>query len=200
VDGAWADRRSQRNAHRGAGRCARDVRALLLGLFLLTTGLVLAAPLLTAPTPAHAADSACAPTRAPVVVDTAQRQLYLCKDGREVARYRVNLGQGGVGKRAQGDQKTPLGRYPLAKPRPSVSGFTSFVAVGYPTQAQRALGYTGGAIGIHGPPDYLPAAVVAVAFESPWTDGCIMVATKAEIEEVAAWITKNRARSIDLIE
>ncbi len=123
----------------------------------------------------------------------------LCKDGLAAATFPVNLGQGGVGKRKQGDQKTPLGRYRLSPPRASVSGFTWFVPIGYPTTAQKKKGYTGGAIGIHGPPDWLPQLVVDAAFDTPWTDGCVMVRTTAEIEAIRAWLLEHKPRWVTII-
>lgn len=134
-----------------------------------------------------------------VVIDTGRRTLFLCRDGAVDASYPVNLGQGGVGKRKQGDQKTPLGRYRLSPPRASVSGFTWFVPIGYPTAAQKERGYTGGAIGIHGPPDWLAPAIVDVAFGTPWTDGCIMVRTTAEIEAIRAWLLAHEPRWVHIV-
>lgn len=134
-----------------------------------------------------------------VVVDAASRRLHLCRGGRPDATYRVNLGKAGVGKRKQGDKKTPLGRYRLSPPRASSSGFTWFVPVGYPTAEQRELGYTGGAIGIHGPPDWMPQAVIDFAFDTPWTEGCIMVRTKAQIEAIRAWLLEQRPDTIEIV-
>ena len=134
-----------------------------------------------------------------VVVDVDAKVLLLCRGGAPDATYPVNLGQGGVGKKRQGDKKTPLGRYALARPRASNSGFTWFVPVGYPTTAQRKLGYTGGSIGIHGPPDWMPQVVIDVAFDSPWTDGCIMLRTTAEIAAVRRWMLKHRPDTIEIL-
>jgi hypothetical protein len=142
----------------------------------------------------------CGLVHADVVVDAATSTMSLCAGGALAAQYRVNLGQAGVGKTRQGDQKTPLGRYALSPPRASNSGFTWFVPVGYPTRAQREGGYTGGSIGIHGPPDWLPTWVVAEAFTTPWTDGCIMVATREEIEAVRAWMLAIRPTTIEIVE
>lgn len=144
-------------------------------------------------------ESPCKRARDDVVIDTGSRTLFLCRAGRAAASYPVNLGQGGVGKRKQGDKKTPLGRYPLSPPRASVSGFTWFVPIGYPTAAQKKQGYTGGAIGIHGPPDWLPQPIVDGAFDTPWTDGCIMVRTKAEIEAIRAWLLEHKPRFVHIV-
>jgi murein L,D-transpeptidase YafK len=134
-----------------------------------------------------------------VVVDTQTATLLLCDNGTTAQRYAVNLGGGGTGKRQQGDRKTPLGRYPLQAPRASASGFTWFVPIGYPTSPQQAAGFTGGAIGIHGPPDWMEQAIIDVAFATPWTDGCIMVRTTAEIEAVRAWLLVHKPKAIELL-
>ena len=131
-----------------------------------------------------------------VVVESKKKVMHLCEKGKLIKSHWVNLGQGGMGKRKQGDGKTPLGIYTLSKPRASSSGFTYFIPVGYPTKAQRAKGFTGGAIGIHGPPNYIPQMMVDAAFMTPWTQGCIMVRTLNEIEEIRAWVLKTGARKI----
>lgn len=150
--------------------------------------------------PTFATDDLCREAPNALIVDVDRRSLHLCRDGRADAVYPVNLGQGGSGKKRQGDKKTPLGRYPLSPPRASVSGFTWFVPIGYPTSEQRKAGYTGGAIGIHGPPDWLAQAIIDAAFSTPWTDGCVMVRTKEEIEAIRAWILEHRPRFIEIRE
>jgi murein L,D-transpeptidase YafK len=125
-----------------------------------------------------------------VVVLTAGRRLVLCQAGRAVAVHRVALGAAGVGKRREGDRKTPLGRYPIGPPRPSLD-FGTFVPVGYPTAAQAALGFTGTAIGIHGPPRWLPDGT-----ERDWTAGCIALGRAAEIDAVAAWIRRRHVGTV----
>lgn len=147
----------------------------------------------------EAAGSPCARRGTELVVDLEARTLHLCRGGRTEVSYPVNLGQGGSGKRRQGDKKTPVGRYRLEAPRASVSGFTWFVPIHYPTAAQRRAGYTGGAIGIHGPPEWMPQKVIDLAFGTPWTDGCVMVRTRAEIEAVRAWCLEHRPRWIELV-
>lgn len=161
----------------------------MLGLF--ATLILLSAP--------PATPTLCARLPDGVVVDVDRRQLLLCADGAPDAVYPVNLGQGGVGKRRQGDKKTPLGRYALSPPRTSYSGFTWFVPIGYPTAAQRKAGYTGGSIGIHGPPDWLPQPVIDVGFSTPWTDGCVMVRTTGEIEAIRRWLLEHAPREIELV-
>jgi murein L,D-transpeptidase YafK len=86
-----------------------------------------------------------------IVVRTDEHELYLCEQGKLVETYGVALGKGGVNKRRRGDNKTPLGTYALGAPRKSTK-FGLFIPVAYPTAEQRGKGFTGGDIGVHGPP------------------------------------------------
>jgi hypothetical protein len=130
-----------------------------------------------------------------VLVDTDARVLVACEDGHAALAYRVRLGSGGVGKTREGDRRTPLGRYRLEAPRPSELTGT-FVHVGYPTEAQRAAGYTGSAIGIHGPlRDQRYLGAYTNVFDT--TAGCVGLATDEEIEELADWIS---SRGVDEVE
>jgi murein L,D-transpeptidase YafK len=126
----------------------------------------------------------CATTSSAVVVLTASRSLWLCEGQKARARFRVSLGSAGVDKRVEGDRKTPLGTYALSAPRPSARWGT-FIPIGYPTPEQRKLGYTGAAVGIHGPARAFRWAGVANAWLD-WTAGCIGLASDEEIARVAA--------------
>lgn len=84
-----------------------------------------------------------------------------------------------------------MGRYTLAPARAS-SRFHLFLPVPYPSPEQRGLGYTGNDIGIHGPHvafAWLGHATVWI----DWTEGCIAVATKGEIEQIARWVRETGA-------
>ena len=100
----------------------------------------------------------------------------------ECAKKHANFGK-------KGDKKTPLGEYRLSPPRPSVSGVRTFIHVGYPTRNQRNKGYTGGAIGIHGP---------TRDGRLRNTLGCISVKTNDEIDEIAQWVDDHRVRRISI--
>jgi murein L,D-transpeptidase YafK len=141
---------------------------------------------------ATAGTSPCQPHESAVVVQTGAHALALCEDGRAVARHRVALGAGGVGKRKQGDDKTPLGSYGLGAPRASQS-FGTFVPVGYPTAAQQKLGFTGYAVGIHGPPRGM-GGLVGTSVD--WTAGCIAVGSDAEIQSISAWIRRRQIKTV----
>jgi hypothetical protein len=71
------------------------------------------------------------------------------------------------GKTRHGDMKTPYGTYPLTKN--GGSKFVLALKIGYPTEAQRAKGYTGGDVEIHGgyPQGFDPASA------PDWTNGCM---------------------------
>jgi hypothetical protein len=141
---------------------------------------------------------ACRAGETGVVVDTAAHRLHLCARGEVEHTYVVSLGTGGVGKRRQGDNRTPIGLYALGAPRASRS-FHVFVPVAYPTPEQARLGFTGSAIGIHGPPRGVGGlARMAMLVRADWTAGCIAVATDDEIDEVAAWVRRHRVAGVRL--
>lgn len=137
----------------------------------------------------------CAAGETAVVVRTSDHALWLCDGGAAVRRFQVALGSGGIGKRRVGDGKTPLGVYSLAAPRPS-RWFGTFILIGYPTPAQARLGWTGSAVGIHGPPRG-PLGPQAVRFD--WTAGCVAVATDDDIAAVARWIVARRVRIVRVV-
>ena len=142
--------------------------------------------------------SSCAPAETAVVIDTRARRMHLCTAGKIDRTFAVALGMRGVGKQRQGDLRTPLGRYGLGPPRAS-QGFHIFVPVQYPTPAQARMGFTGSAIGIHGPPrGWTNLAQLASLVAQDWTAGCIAVTTDADIEAVAAWIRKRQVKEVRL--
>ena len=148
-------------------------------------GVALAATLLAA-VPAHAAwPPALAPAteRADrIVVDKSERSLWLLRDGKPIARYRVALGDAPVGhKTTQGDERTPEGEYRIDGRNPG-SRFHLSLRISYPDARDRAQARArgvdpGGDIFIHGG---TPAHD-----RRDWTDGCIAV-TDAEIEQLWA--------------
>jgi len=146
---------------------------------------------------AHAEATAPCPTHEiAVVVNVSTRMLKLCEIGKVQREFPVALGIGGVGKRQQGDHRTPLGVYPLGRPRPS-SSYGTFIPVGYPTPQQIAMGFTGTAVGIHGP----PRANVNDGFRNTdvdWTWGCIAVGSDPEIQAIAAWLRKHPRTSVHI--
>jgi murein L,D-transpeptidase YafK len=122
-----------------------------------------------------------------VLVDTVSHQLYLCEKQQTQAFYDVSLGRGGIGKTRKDDNKTPIGIYKLSAARES-SDFHTFIPVQYPTPEQKKLGYTGGDIGIHGPPRFMSGYSSFLTSYVDWTRGCIAVAYDQEVDEIAAWL------------
>jgi murein L,D-transpeptidase YafK len=150
-----------------------------------------------APSPASSSSRDCRANETGIVVDTRAHQMVLCGDGKIERTFAVALGMRGVGKQREGDNRTPLGRYGLGPPRAS-QHFHIFVPVQYPTPAQARMGFTGGAIGIHGPPRGWSFAELASLVAQDWTAGCIAVATDDDIEAVAAWIRKHGIKDVRL--
>jgi hypothetical protein len=132
-----------------------------------------------------------------ILVDTTARVLCLCRAGEPEGEFRVSLGSRGVGKRVEGDRKTPLGPYALGTPRAS-SSFAWFIPVAYPTPEQARQGYTGGAIGVHGPHFALAWLRYATVWFN-WTAGCIAVGSRSDAEAIAAWTTTSRAAEIRIV-
>lgn len=153
-----------------------------------------AALLLSLALPCSAADP-CAGKGTLVLVRTEDHHLHLCENNVSTKQYSVALGTGGVGKRREGDAKTPLGTYSLGAPRASAAGFGTFIPIGYPTPEQRKAGYTGGAVGIHAPPrGWEWAGPLAVG--SDWTLGCVAVESDLVIGAIARWVRAQAAPAI----
>jgi murein L,D-transpeptidase YafK len=138
----------------------------------------------------------CTALDARIIVDLKKHALALCNGEQTVDTFHVRLGRGGVGKTKEGDGKTPLGTYPLGEPRPS-KRFGTFIPIGFPTEEQRKLGYSGSAVGVHGPPRWAKVFGSLVnTFDL--SDGCVGVARDSEIEKIANWVRTTSARTIEL--
>ena len=130
-------------------------------------------------------------------VHTTKRVLNICKHGVVIKTFQVALGYKGIGKKHTGDNKTPIGLYGLAHPRKSTQ-FKVFIPILYPTSRQRAAGYTGRDVGIHGPTqsnktfswlNNLPSA----------TRGCVAVGKNNHIEYVANWVKAHPGAKVLII-
>ena len=131
-------------------------------------------------------ENPCAGNGTSVVVMTDYHLLYLCENGQQIDNYDIAYGSNGTGKTAAGDRKTPLGTYSLGEPRKS-DEFGIFIPVGYPTKAQVAKGFTGDAVGIHGPVrQFRCVGFLNVVFD--WTAGCMAVADDGYIARIANWV------------
>jgi murein L,D-transpeptidase YafK len=133
--------------------------------------------------PSAAQQPASLPTAELVVIDKSDRTLILYADGRPFhAITGVQLGDQPQGhKQFQGDERTPEGRYTIDYANPQSSYWLS-LHISYPNAADRAYAAAhgrspGGAIFIHGQPNWLPAG----RLPGDWTDGCIAL-SNAEIE------------------
>jgi hypothetical protein len=146
-------------------------------------------------TPAVNGDGACNAGDARIVVDLTKHVLRLCDGKVVVGSFPVWLGRGGTGKRREGDGRTPVGAYQLGQPRAS-NRFGTFIPIEYPTEEQKKQGYTGGAVGIHGPPRWA-RWLGSLVSTFDLSQGCVGLARDAEIEQVANWV---RARSVQTIE
>lgn len=123
-----------------------------------------------------------------VTVDKSAREMVLWRKGQPIRRYEVSLGAAGDGgpKAAEGDEKTPEGRFVIDWRNPRSIAHLS-LHISYPrpedSAAAQAAGHSpGGNIMIHGLPNgwgWLGRLHLA----RDWTDGCIAV-TDAEMQEI----------------
>jgi hypothetical protein len=155
---------------------------------LLWMGLVCANP--TSADEPFTPPSPCPDQGDAVTVIARKRELWLCRDGAAVARFQVAMGRGGFDKRRRGDGRTPLGTYALGSPRRSAQ-YGLFIPIGYPTPDQAAQGFTGRALGIHGPPRGLSEPEYPTTVFD-WTQGCIATGTDADIASIADFVRERQ--------
>ena len=158
-------------------------------MWLLVSSLLMAATL-----PSSVPEGCARSQSALVWADTKAHRLYACEAKTIAVSYDIRLGRHGTGKTRAGDVKTPLGAYSLGTPRASQK-YGTFIPVGYPTAAQSRRGFTGGAIGIHGPLRSVRWLGHAVNWFDT-SDGCIGLATDREMEALAEWVRARRVRRI----
>ncbi|VEB36780.1 Uncharacterized protein conserved in bacteria [Legionella sainthelensi] len=143
------------------------------------------------------ASTATCPLSSGINVHTTKRVLNICKNGTVIKTFKVALGNKGVGKKKAGDNKTPVGLYGLAHPRKS-NQFKVFIPILYPTTKQRAAGYTGRDVGIHGPTQ--SSNRFSWLNNLPFsTRGCIAVGNNNYIEYVANWVKANPGAKVLII-
>lgn len=147
--------------------------------------------------PSKTAKTSCRGLSRALVVDSQSRRLFLCEGGEAYRSFRVSIGRKGRGKRRVGDEKTPLGVYSLGAPRASKAGFGTFIDVGYPTPSQRKKGYTGSAIGIHGPKQSL-RFLGPMSSLVDWTAGCIALASNQEMDVIAQWVREQQIKIVSI--
>ena len=112
-----------------------------------------------------------------VRVVKSESRLYLMREGKELATFKVVFGSNPEGhKQQQGDERTPEGRYVLDYKNPNSKYYKS-IHISYPNaqdrQNARKRGVNpGGDIMIHGQPNgYGGFSTIVQLFN--WTNGCI---------------------------
>jgi murein L,D-transpeptidase YafK len=121
-----------------------------------------------------------------VIVEKANRQLFLLKEGEILRTFKIALGMAPVGhKQAEGDFRTPEGRYRLDARNPNSEFFLS-IHVSYPNlndvREARARGVDpGGSIMIHGQPN-APTRSETYYRTQDWTNGCVAVSNSDMID------------------
>lgn len=112
-----------------------------------------------------------------IAVDTSRSRLYVFENtarGLElIGNFYVTVGRNGVHKRAEGDQRTPLGVYFVGRQIPSERLPELYgkgaLTVNYPNDWDRLQGRTGSGIWLHGvPPDQFARVPQA-------SDGCVVL-------------------------
>lgn len=141
------------------------------------------------------------PTEIPMVEDLCEKgdkrivytpkhaTLVACSAGQVVWTAKASIGSNGLGKKKEGDRKTPVGTYWLGYPRRS-NLYGVFIPVGYPNKEEIRLRYTGSAIGIHGPLRFF-SCHPGKALEKNWTAGCLAVARDEQILNISNWVLEN---------
>lgn len=113
-----------------------------------------------------------------IAVDVSKARLYLLENTRQgprmIADYYISVGKAGVGKNAEGDQRTPLGLYYITSnldPRSLKDLYGSgALPINYPNALDVRRGKGGSGIWLHGTPSsQFSKAPLA-------TDGCVAVA------------------------
>jgi murein L,D-transpeptidase YafK len=121
-----------------------------------------------------------------VVIEKGARLLHLMQNGKAFRTFKIALGIRPVGdKKAEGDFKTPEGKYMLDHRNPNSEFFLS-IHVSYPNSIDRReaarLGVDpGGAIMIHGQPNE-PSRSETYYRTRDWTNGCIAVSNSDMID------------------
>jgi murein L,D-transpeptidase YafK len=129
-----------------------------------------------------------------VVVSKKKREMVLLRGESVLRTYRIALGREPVGaKRAEGDGRTPEGRYTIdyrnAKSKCHLSLHISYPDAADVARAREAGVDAGGDIMIHGLQD-------GVRMEGDWTRGCIAV-TDEEMDEIWGLVEEGTAIRIE---
>ena len=120
-----------------------------------------------------------------VLVLESERRAFVCLDGLDVGSVPVAFGSNGLGKQMPGDLKTPVGRFGLDTPRPSVSGYHVFI----PMRIPRKMGSD---VGIHGPHE--EGQETELGYD--WTAGCIATGAVKDILWLARMVRDHNIGTI----
>ena len=121
-----------------------------------------------------------------IVVNKADRKMYLLHHDQVVEDYKIRLGFAPIGhKQIEGDGRTPEGLYHIDRRNPD-SKFHLSIGISYPNDADRAYAKSigkepGGDIFIHG------QKKPGKRDKGDWTWGCISV-TNRQIEQIYAMV------------
>lgn len=117
-----------------------------------------------------------------IEVYKSKRKMLLYSKNEVIQEYSISLGFQPIGKKMkEGDGKTPEGVYKIDAKNANSSCYKN-LGVSYPNASDRANGYTGGLIKIHGLKNGFGFIGKFHRFYD-WTDGCIAV-TDLEMEEL----------------
>lgn len=132
-----------------------------------------------------------------VAVDTSRSRLYVLENQptgpRLIAHHYVSIGSQGIGKREEGDQRTPLGVYYITSrlDRQQLGDFygAGALPLSYPNEHDRRLHRTGANIWLHGTPSGQYARAPRA------TNGCIVLSN----DDLARWLRELAPRSTPVI-
>lgn len=121
-----------------------------------------------------------------IVVYKSKKTMYIYKQGKVIQEYKISLGKNGLRghKIAQGDYKTPEGRYCIVSkkcdPRLYRSMLISYPDVQDIARAKSKGVKPGGYVTIHGQPKWnANGGGDKYTLQHDWTEGCIAVPNKA---------------------
>jgi murein L,D-transpeptidase YafK len=124
-----------------------------------------------------------------LLADASRARLYLFEnvegEPRLKADFYMTIGKNGTDKRTEGDKRTPMGIYQIAKELPRKS-LTDLYGIGafpldYPNEWDRSKGRSGHGIWLHG----VPSNTYSRPPRS--SDGCVVV-TNPDLKELSRWV------------
>lgn len=124
-----------------------------------------------------------------LLADASRARLYLFEnvngEPRLKADFYMTIGKNGTDKRTEGDKRTPMGIYQIARelPRKSLADLYGAGAfpLDYPNEWDRAQGRSGHGIWLHG----VPSDTYSRPPRS--SDGCVVV-TNPDLKEISRWV------------